>query len=197
MSKNVYQFKITLLGIEPPVWRRIQVPESYTFWDLHVAIQDSMGWRDCHLHQFTLAKPSTGGVHEIGIPGDDDFSMGESVLPGWKQKIASWFTMNNSEAEYVYDFGDDWEHTIVLEKILPAEENVRYPICIKGERACPPEDCGSIPGYEDLCEVMKNKDGEEYQEMFEWLGGEYDPDHFCVEDVRFDDPKKRFKRAFG
>ena len=197
MKKNkVFQFRIDLWGIKPPIWRRIQVPESYTFWDLHVAIQDSMGWYDCHLHQFTIVKPSTGEKYEIGIPEDDDFSMYEGELPGWKQKIAKWFSMNNRKADYVYDFGDDWEHTILLEKILPTEENVRYPICIKGKRACPPEDCGSIPGYEHLCELMKNTAVEEYKEMVEWLGGEYDPEHFDVEEISFDDPKERFKYAF-
>ena len=161
-----------------------------------MAIQDVMGWYDCHLHQFTIEKPSTGILYEIGVPEDDGFSMDEKELTGWREKIAAWFTMNNRKVKYVYDFGDYWVHTVVLEKILPAEENVRYPICIKGKRACPPEDCGSIPGYEDLCEVMKNKDDEEYQEMSEWLGEEYDTDHFSVEEVSFYDPKKRFKWSF-
>lgn len=104
--------------------------------------------------------------------------------------------MENRHADYIYDFGDYWEHSILLENILEAKDKVQYPICLSGERACPPEDCGSIPGYEDLCEIMKNRKDEEYQEMIEWLGVEYDPEHFDVEEISFDDPQERFKYAF-
>ena len=193
---KVFQFKIALNGITPPIWRRIQVPEVYTFWDLHVAIQDAMGWLDCHLHRFELVNPSTGGKSELGIPHDEYVDDDIYCLPGWKHKIAKWFSIENRLAVYVYDFGDCWEHTIELEKILPRDKNVNYPICKDGKRACPPEDCGSIPGYERLCEIMNDKDDEEYQEMIEWLGKEYDPEHFYVEEVSFDDPSERFKTAF-
>jgi len=191
---KVYQFKITLRGIRPPIWRRILVPGTYTFWDLHVAIQSAMGWLDCHLHQFEIVNPSLFGISTIGMPAEEYEDM--EILPGWKHKITKWFSMENKKAYYVYDFGDYWEHTVELEKILPRDQNVDYPICIKGKRACPPEDCGSVPGYEQLCELMKNKDDEEYEEMVEWLGEEYDPEHFNPEDVRFEDPGERFKTAF-
>jgi len=133
---QVYQFKIALKGVKPPIWRRIQVAETYTFWDIHVAIQDVMGWLDCHLHESEMVNPSTGLKVNIGSP-DEDF--GREVLPGWKQKIADYFSAENRSADYVYDFGDSWEHKIQLEKILPREKNINYPICIKGKRACPPE----------------------------------------------------------
>ncbi|GFP27560.1 plasmid pRiA4b ORF-3 family protein [Candidatus Hakubella thermalkaliphila] len=195
---QVYQFKITLKRVRPPIWRRIQVPETYTFWDLHVAIQDAMDWSDYHLHQFELVNPSTGIEMEIGIPEDEFESVfGRETLPGWKQKIAKWFSMENRLANYIYDFGDDWEHTVKLEKILPRENGVNYPICVGGKRACPPEDCGGVWGYEDLLEIIKNPNHEEHEEMMEWLGGEFDPEHFDVEDVSFDDPDKRRKFAFG
>ena len=100
---QVYQFKITLKDTKPPVWRRIQVPETYTFWDLHIAIQDVMGWLDYHLHEFELINPRTGLNVEIGFP-DDEF--GKKILAGWSQKIADYFNMENSMANYVYDFGD-------------------------------------------------------------------------------------------
>ncbi|GFP20780.1 hypothetical protein HKBW3S06_00007 [Candidatus Hakubella thermalkaliphila] len=195
---QVYQFKITLKRVRPPIWRRIQVPETYTFWDLHVAIQDAMDWSDYHLHQFELVNPSTGIEMEIGIPEDEFESVfGRETLPGWKQKIAKWFSMENRLANYIYDFGDDWEHTVKLEKILPRENGVNYPICVGGKRACPPEDCGGVWGYEDLLEIIKNPNHEEHEEMMEWLGGEFDPEHFDVEEVSFDDPDKRRKFAFG
>ncbi|MBU3968255.1 MAG: plasmid pRiA4b ORF-3 family protein [Euryarchaeota archaeon] len=189
---QVYQFKITLQGIKPPVWRRIQVPETCTFWDMHVAIQDVMGWSDYHLHEFEIMNPSTGLEVNIGLP-DDEF--GRKVLVGRNQKIADYFSMENPLADYFYDFGDNWEHKIKLEKILPREKTVDYPICIKGKRACPPEDVGGIGGYEDFLEIIKNPDHEEYEEMLEWAGGEFDPEYFDCEEVSFDDPGKRLKMA--
>ena len=192
----VYQFKITLQDIKPSIWRRIQVPETYSFWDLHVAIQDAMGWADYHLHQFELVDPSTGVKVEIGIP-DGESGWDTQTLPGWKRKIADYFSMENKVANYVYDFGDDWNHRIRLEKILPREKGVEYPICVAGERACPPEDCGGVWGYEDFLEIISDPDHEEYEEMIEWVGGEFDPEYFEVKDVRFEDPDQRHKIAFG
>lgn len=190
---QVYQFKITLQGIKPPIWRRIQVPETYTFWDLHVAAQDAMGWSDSHLHEFRILNPSTGLEVDIGLPDDE---LGKKILTDWNQKIADYFTMDNPSADYMYDFGDGWEHKIQLEKILPREQNVNYPVCIKGKRACPPEDCGGIGGYYNLLEIISDPENEEYEEMMEWVGGKFDPEHFDVKEVSFDDPDKRRKMAF-
>ncbi len=190
---QVFQFKITLKGIKPPIWRRIQVPETYTFWDLHVAIQDAMGWDDCHLHEFELVNQLTGLKQSIGSQ-DEDFD--REVLPELKQKLVDFFSMENRSADYTYDFGDNWEHKIQLEKILPREEGVTYPICIKGKRACPPEDCGGIWGYAELLEILGNPNHDEYEEMLEWLGGEFDPEHFDVEEISFGDPEKRRKMGF-
>ncbi len=190
---QVYQFKITLEGIRPPIWRRIHVPETYSFWDLHIAIQDSMGWLDYHLHEFTLVNPLTGLKVNIGFP-DDDF--GRKILKGWNQKIADYFSMENPSADYIYDFGDSWEHKIQLEKTLPREKNVNYPVCIKGKRACPPEDCGGVGGYEDLLEIIKNPEHKEHGETMEWLGEEFDPEYFDPKEVNFDDPDERRRIAF-
>ena len=190
---QVFQFKITLKGIKPPIWRRIQVPETYTFWDLHVAIQDAMGWDDYHLHEFELVNPLTGLKQSIGSP-DEEFD--REVFPELKQKLVDSFSMENRSAVYTYDFGDNWEHKIQLEKILPREEGVTYPICIKGKRACPPEDCGGIWGYAELLEILGNPNHEEYEEMLEWLGGEFDPEKFNVEEISFGDPEKRRKMGF-
>jgi len=190
---QVFQFKITLKGIKPPIWRRIQVPETYTFWDLHVAIQDAMGWDDYHLHEFELVNPLTGLKQSIGSP-DKEFD--REVFPELKQKLVDSFSMENRSAVYTYDFGDNWEHKIQLEKILPREEGVTYPICIKGKRACPPEDCGGIWRYAELLEILGNPNHEEYEEMLEWLGGEFDPEKFNVEEISFGDPEKRRKMGF-
>ena len=194
---QVYQFRIMLKYIKPAIWRVIQVPENYTFWDLHVAIQDAMGWQDYHLHDFILINPETKQKVRIGIPSEEEL-LEEETIPGWKTMIADYFSMENKSADYTYDFGDNWQHTITLEKILPKKEKQVYPRCVDGKRACPPEDCGSIPGYEDVLEILKNPDpdDEEHKETIEWLGGEYDPEHFDPDEVHFDDPKERFKMAF-
>lgn len=193
---GVYQFRITLKGTKPPVWRRIQVPETYSFWDLHVAIQDAMGWRDYHLHQFKIADPSTGVKKEIGIP-EKEYDKHGNTLPGWKQKISDYFSVENSSAEYVYDFGDYREHKILLEKILPADKDVDYPECIKGKRACLPEDCGGAPGYEEFLEAIKDPKHTEHDSMLDWIGGEFDPEYFNPDNVCFDDPNERRKIAFS
>ena len=194
---QVYQFKITLKGTKPPIWRRILVPETYTFWDLHVAIQDAMGWEDYHLHEFTLLSPKTGRKVKIGIPSDEDADFGWKVLADWNQKIAHYFSSDNSKADYVYDFGDGWEHSIKLEKILPRETGVAYPRCIDGRGACPPEDCGGIGGYAEFLEAIGDPANELHEDMLDWVGGSFDPDDFDPNDVEFEDPDSRFKLAFG
>ena len=189
---QVYQFKITLKGIKLPIWRRIQVPETYTFLELHLAIQNAMSWTVCHLHEFELVNPETGLKQFIGTQNED---FGDEVLPESNKKIADYFSMENQSAVYTYDFGDNWEHKIHLEKIVPREKGVKYPICMKGKRACPPEDCGGIWGYAELLEIIRNPKHEEYEEMLEWLGGEFDPEYFDVEEVSFYNPDKYLKDA--
>ena len=194
---QVYQFKITLKDIKPLIWRRIQVPKTYTFWDFHVAIQDVMSWFDSHLHKFEIVNPLSRTKTIIGIPNEDEDFANYKTLPGWKQKIADYFSKENKSANYIYDFGDNWEHEIILEKILPKKNNVTYPICIKGERACPPEDCGGSYGYEDFLKIIGDPDDEQHERMLEWIGGEFDSEHFDPREVTFDDPAKRFRMTFG
>lgn len=193
---RVYQFKIVLQGIRPSIWRRIQVPETYTFWDLHVAIQDAMGWLDYHLHQFEMRHPSTGKHVIIGTPYEEDIVFKNEIISEHRQKISNWFSMENREAEYIYDFGDNWHHKVILEKILPRNEKIKYPICIDGKRACPPEDCGGVWGYKEFLKAIKNPDHERHEELLEWIGGEFDPEYFNPEEVIFDDPDERKKLDF-
>ena len=116
--------EVTLDIIKPPIWRRIQIVEKATFWDLHCAIQDAIGWWDCHLHKFRIGQRPND--IEIGIP-DDDFPFKIDVLPGWDEYISDWFNLgSDKKVKYMYDFGDGWEHTILLEKILPRKENIKY-----------------------------------------------------------------------
>jgi len=190
--EDVYQFRVSLKGAKPPIWRRIQVPGSYTFWDLHSAIQDAMGWDDYHMHAFEIFDPSVGAVVVIGGPSGDPDGFGEDI-PGWKTAIADYFSPENSEAKYEYDFGDSWMHRVKLDKILPREENLEYPRCIAGKRACPPEDCGGVWGYIDLLEIINDPQHEEHEEMLEWVGEDFDPEDFSPDGVFFGNPRQRLE----
>ncbi len=185
--QNVYQFKITLKGSKPPIWRRIQVPENYSFWDLHVAIQDAMGWEDCHLHEFQIYSPRRSQDVEIGLPEGNEY------LKSYKEKINEYFGEKYTSALYWYDFGDDWYHTLKMEKIQPADEQQSYPVCLAGKMACPPEDCGGLWGYYSMLEVLDDPDNEEYEDVMEWLGDDFDPTYFNVNEVIFDNPKQRLR----
>jgi Plasmid pRiA4b ORF-3-like protein len=193
--ERVFQFKVTLKGVKPAVWRRFLVPESYTFWDLHVAIQDVFGWDDYHLHEFELMNPESGEIAAIGIPEGMGLFERE-ILAGWKQRISAWFSKDYRSALYTYDFGDEWEHIVRLEKILPREAKRKYPVCVDGKRACPPEDCGGVWGYGDFLKVLKDPDNEEYEDMLNWVGGKFDPEHFDPQKVRFTDPVRRRRSSF-
>lgn len=141
VPSNIYQFKIALLRIKPSIWRRIQVPEDYTFHQLHIAFQHAMGWsstdHDYHLHLFAMKNPQTYEETTIGIL-DPYFP---ETLDEKETKISSYFSLGGiKKARYDYDFGAGWQHEVVLEKVLPAVANTEYPICLDGKRACPPED---------------------------------------------------------
>lgn len=192
MDRNfVAQFRIELLGIEPPVWRRIQVPADYTFWDLHVAIQDAMGWLDYHLHAFQIV----GIDGEIGIP-DEEWDESNPIRPSWDVQITDLFSEGRPLASYEYDFGDSWIHQIRFEGYHPAEESRHYPCCLNGARRCPPEDCGGVPGYEDFLRVIGDPTDPEHAAMLEWAGGSFDPEQFAPEAVSFDDPTERWRKSF-
>ena len=196
----IHQYKVSLREISPAVWRRIQVPENYTFWDLHVAIQDSMGWLDYHLHAFHFPETDGKRAVEIGIPDEES---NHPILQGWEVAIADYFIRPGVAALYQYDFGDRWEHEIVLEGVLLGEPKQKYPRCIAGERACPPEDCGGVPGYQHLLQVLRQPKHPEHAESVDWLKGHaknyhpFNPERFDMHAVRFSNPKKRWAKAFA
>lgn len=196
MPETVHRFYIALEGVEPPVWRRIQVPSNYTFWDLHVAIQDAMGWLDYHLHLFRAKNPDTGEIDQIGIPDDDPFFDEPPCLAGWDIPIASYFIEPDDTAIYQYDFGDDWTHMVKLEAVNQPREGGRALACLAGERKCPPEDCGGAFGYSELLQVIADETHTNYEQMLQWLGGEFDPEAFNAKTVKFDDPEERWRIAF-
>jgi hypothetical protein len=194
--KVVYQFKISLDGIKPTIWRRIQVPAEYSFWDLHVAIQDAMGWDDYHLHEFEMKDPETQETVRIGIP-DDEIDWGRETVAGWDVKIPDYFTENNRLAKYLYDFGDGWLHRVRFEKAEISIPTRVYPVCLAGKQACPPEDVGGIWGYESFLNIIRDPTHEEYEEMLEWAGEEFDPNRFEPDKVKFCDPAERWNTAFN
>lgn len=183
----VFRFRVSLIGSEPEIWRRIEVPIDYTFWDLHVAIQDAMGWLDYHLHEFSLSEDG-GSEVRIGIPDGERWE-DRDVLPGWEQDLSTYFGPGRARrAEYLYDFGDDWLHELVLEDSSGAPSGVELPRCVDGARACPPEDCGGVSAYNEL--LVRRHPSQEYFMDF-------DPAAFDPAAVIFSDPDERWDIAFG
>jgi hypothetical protein len=194
----VHQFLIVLSGTDPLVWRRIQVPLSYSFWDLHVAIQDAMGWLDYHLHEFRLLD-AKDKVRAIGIPTGEEDADQRPPIPSWRVAVSEYFNHRQYHALpalYVYDFGDDWEHALVYEDEQPIEASSTYPRCVAGARRCPPEDCGGVHGYSEFLAAICDPAHPERESLLAWAGGSYDPNAFEPTAVVFDDPIKRWKTAF-
>jgi hypothetical protein len=179
------------------VWREIEVPPNYTFWDLHVALQDALGWQDCHLHVFRIAVPGVSQPLEVGIPDPEVPAHKAECLAGWLVPVRGLLREPGERAAYLYDFGDGWEHELAFEGIAARETGRRYPRCSGGERACPPEDCGGVPGYEQLLEIIADPTHQEYGRMSTWLGSPFDPEAFDPRHVQFDNPKQRLKKALG
>lgn len=170
-SGLIVKLKVTLKNIKPPIWRRLLLPATMTLKDLHDAIQVSMGWEDCHLHVFDIE----GRQYGIPTPEMND------VAAEFRVRLEKLVHDGVKKFRYWYDFGDDWDHTIAIEGTMPAAEGARYPACIAGKRAGPPEDCGGPWGYAELLEILEDPDHPEHEERLEWLGGGYDPDDFSVE----------------
>jgi hypothetical protein len=171
-TRSIFQLKVTLQESKPSIWRRILVPDDMTLGHLHEVLQVAMGWTDNHLHQF-VARGEVYGIPEI----DDDGLSGRSSKDENKEKLSNLLGIEKDFLIYDYDFGDNWEHKITLEKIAPFDSSVPLPSCIKGKRACPPEDCGGVWGYQDLIAIMSDKSHPEHKDMLEWLG-EFDPEFF-------------------
>jgi len=178
IPQEIYQIKVTLLGTRPPIWRRLLVPVGLTLEQLHDVLQSAMGWEDCHLHDFRI------GQKRFGKPDPNDRLMG---LPATgNERTVRLFTVLGkvgAKAVYTYDFGDSWEHAIVVEKVLPPEPELPYPVCVGGKLHGLPEDCGGIPGYYNLLEAIRDPAHDQHEEMLEWVGGDFDPEAFSVDDV--------------
>lgn len=177
-ARAVYQLKITLKGSKPPIWRRVQTLGGVTLSQLHDIIGVAMGWDGGHLHEFTV------GHTRYGVPDEDGmFGFGMDVLDESRAKLYKVAPAEGSKLNYTYDFGDGWDHAVLVEKLLPQEPDTRYPRCLTGKRACPPEDCGGIWGYEGFLEALQHPESPDYAEMVEWIGQDFDPEAFSAEEV--------------
>lgn len=178
-SAAIYQLKVSLKGAKPPIWRRLLVSADMELEEFHYAIQAAMGWENCHLYQF-----KQGQIYYQPNPDDDFKGVGGVEIEDTRQMyIGDLLRKEKQKIAYEYDFGDSWDHEIVLEKIVEPEEGQVYPVCIKGKRACPPEDCGGIWGYYNLLEILDDSQCEEHKQMLEWVGGMIDPEAFDLEEA--------------
>ena len=164
----VYQLHISLRGIRPPVWRRVSVPGTLTLSGLHAVIQTVFEWTDSHLHQFYV------GSDTYGKPLDFD----EEVMDEASSTLAAIVGTRVTRFTYVYDFGDDWVHDVVVEKVISGNSGSEGPVCLAGKRHRPPEDCGGVPGYRDFLRAIRDPGHEEHEAMLEWVGRNFDPEGF-------------------
>lgn len=171
-ADRIWQLKVTLTDSKPPIWRRIQVPGSISLYKLHQIIQAIMPWQGYHLYEFQV------GELRYGDPDPEDAFYERNVKSARRIKLSQVLPEPKAKLSYVYDFGDNWDHSVVVEKILPPEPGVTYLICLKGVRAAPPEDVGGVWGYEDFLAAVRDPTHEEHEHMLEWAGGEWDPERF-------------------
>lgn len=178
-----YKLKVKLLNIsKPPVWRDILVHDDITFEELHHIIQMAMGWEVYHMHQFIVGNRRNGTY--IGISEEElGFDTGIDQLDHSKVPISQYLKKMKDKCWYEYDFGDGWEHEINLVEVVDLSKEQPVPFVLKGKGACPPEDCGGPWGYEELKETIKNPKAENYEEMIEWVGDDFDPNHFNLEEA--------------
>jgi hypothetical protein len=170
----VYQLKITLRDVRPPIWRRVQVKDC-TLAELHEIIQVAMGWEFAHLYSFKVDGVDYG---DLGMTGDE-----LDMRDDRRAKLSRLVRGEKFKFRYTYDFGDNWEHEIVVEKILSPEEGKTYPVCVDGKRAGPPEDVGGAWGYMDFVDAMRDPKHPQHGEFTEWFEDPFDPEAFDIDEV--------------
>jgi hypothetical protein len=170
----LYQFTITLLDSNPPIWRRIHVQEC-TLDKLHEHIQTAMGWTNSHLHHFRIGEQLYGDP-DLMQENFEDLEYKDSTTTSISDILPR--TGKRFRFQYEYDFGDSWYHEVLFEGVVQPDAKVKYPLCLEGARACPPEDCGGIWGYVDFVEAVQNPANERHEELLEWVGGRFDPEEF-------------------
>ena len=172
--RSVYQLKVTLKSLRPPIWRRFLIASNTKLDEFHHTLQIVMGWTNSHLHEFEK------DFERYGEP-DEDFP--SDIQDERKFRLDKVLCREKEKLLYSYDFGDGWEHEVLLEKILPFEHGMTSPVCIKGKRACPPEDVGGVWGYAEFLDTVSDPEHPEHDEMLDWIGEGFDPDHFDLDEV--------------
>ena len=177
MDERSYLMKIRLLNIEPEIWRRFVVPASITLDRLHDVIQIVMGWTDSHLHEIMIGKKRYTDYPESKEDG----------IESGKYRLGDLIKQKGRTFGYLYDFGDSWEHEVVLEDSRYVNPDSDSDITVlDGARACPPEDVGGVPGYFEFCKALNDPDHEEHEHLMEWAGGDYDSEYFDVDEVNWE-----------
>jgi hypothetical protein len=177
---EVYQLKITLTDPRPPVWRRIQVGDC-TLDKIHEHLQTAMGWTNSHMHHFRIDGKLYGDPMLLAETFEE-LNYADST----RTRLSDIFLEGGQRFRFEYDFGDGWQHEVLFEGRLGAEPGKRYPLCVEGARACPPEDVGGVWGYVDFLEAIADPEDERHEELREWVGRKFDPEAF--------DPAKATRR---
>jgi hypothetical protein len=176
-ASPLYQLKITLKWSRPAIWRRVIVPADLRLDRLHWVIQIAMGWTNSHLHQFVLGRDFYGEPD----PGGDGFET--ETLNEKRYSVADLAPAAKQKFIYEYDFGDGWEHEVNVDKILPSDPGFKHPVCLAGENACPPEDCGGVGGYDNLLAALGDSTHPEHENLKDWIGGGWDAARFDLDEV--------------
>jgi hypothetical protein len=169
-AEDIAILRVELEDIEPLIWRRVAVRTSVNLKAVHSVIQAAMGWLDCHLWEFT----DNECKYSMLIPNGPDWN--EQIKNAAATKLSALLTIGVREICYVYDMGDNWEHRVIVEKLKPAEPGAQYPQFLGGERRCPPENCGGIPGYCEFLNNIASKQNKKRKAVLGWYGGPYNPD---------------------
>jgi hypothetical protein len=171
LGRFAYQVKVTLAGAKPPIWRRLLVRDNTDLHRFHLVIQDAMGWQNSHLYQFEIDETRYTEFFDGGFIADDETPASSVRLGDIPLKEGDSFLYN-------YDFGDDWYHECEIEKVVPFERGAEYPRCLAGRRACPPEDCGGIYGYDSMLSALRSRSHPDRNHWVEWIGTNWDAEAF-------------------
>jgi hypothetical protein len=187
-TPTIHRLKVTLRTVKPPVWRRVEVDSTLTLSELAPLLEAAMGWLGGHLHGF-----EANGVHYEPPDPDGSFdSPFRRIVDERTVTLIEVLPTVKSKMRWDYDFGDGWQHDVVVEAIEPADPMALYPVCLTGRRACPPDDCGGPWGYEELLEALDDPDHERHSELTSWAPIHFDPTYFdageATDDMRSDRP---------
>jgi len=170
---EVYVIKVTLLDTNPPVWRRVLVHRDTTLRNLHKTLQTVMGWTNSHLHQFVFKRQRYA---------DPKHGLGAGIIDENRTRLGDLICTPGARLLYEYDFGDSWQHELLLEEVLLGDESFRQN-CVAGDRNCPPEDCGGSPGFSELLKVLQDSTHTEHEDIKEWVGEDFAPEYFTVDEI--------------